>query len=75
MVHKVREAYMPKDYEIQLHQKRQSNRQRDLDVNLYTKEFQKLCMRSNVAEDEILKVARYLNGLKWNIKKRRLFSI
>ena len=30
-------------------------------------EFQKICMRSNVSEDEGLKVARYLNGLKWNI--------
>ena len=69
MVAKVKEAYMPDDYEIQLHKKRQSLRQKDQDVNTYTEEFQKLCMRSNVTEDESLKVARYLNGLKWNIQE------
>lgn len=69
MVAKVKEAYMPNDYEIQLHKKRQSLRQKDQDVNTYTEEFQKLCLRSNVAEDESLKVARYLNGLKWNIQE------
>ena len=44
-------------------------RQRDYDVSSYTEEFQRLCMRSNVTEDESIKVARYLNGLKWNIQE------
>lgn len=60
---------MPEDYEVQLHKKRQNLRQKYLGVNSYTKEFHKLCMRSKVVEDEKVKVARYLNGLKWNIQE------
>ena len=69
MVAKVKEAYLPKDYEIQLHKRRQSLRQRDQEMSSYTEEFQRLCMRSNVTEDESIKVARYLNGFKWNIQE------
>lgn len=69
MLAKVRETYIPKDYEIQLHKKRQNMRQRDLDMSSYTKKFQKLCLRSKVVEDESIKVARYLNGLRWNIQE------
>lgn len=39
MVPKVREVCMLQDYEIQLHEKRKSIRQRDLDVNYYIEEF------------------------------------
>ena len=60
---------MLEDYEIQLHQKRQNLKQRDLDISSYTEQFQKLCTRSHVAEDENLKVVRYLSGLKWNIQE------
>lgn len=66
---KVREAYILEDYEIQLHKRRQNLRQRELDVSSYTGEFQKLCLRSKVVEDESIKVARYLNGLQWNIQE------
>lgn len=67
MVRKIKEAYMPYAYEIQLHKKRKSLRKKDLDVNSYIEDFQKLFMRSNVLEDESIKVAKYLNGLKWSI--------
>lgn len=39
MVTKIKENYLPKDYEIQLHKKRQSLKQKDLDVAAYTKEI------------------------------------
>ena len=69
MVAKIRDNYLPEDYEIQLHKKRQSLKQKDLDVASYTEEFQKLCLRSKVQEEESIKVARYLGGLKWSIQE------
>lgn len=39
MLSKIREAYIPEDYEIQLHRRRQNLRQKELDVSIYTKEF------------------------------------
>lgn len=68
MVNKVKQTYLPNDYEVQLH-RRQNIRQKDLDVQAYTEEFQKLCLRSKVVEDESTKLARYLNGLKWSIQE------
>lgn len=46
MVTKVKENYLPEDYEVQLHRKRQGLKQKDLDVASYTEEFQNLCLRS-----------------------------
>lgn len=69
MLSKIREAYILEDYEIQLHRRRQNLRQKELDVSTYTEEFQKLCLRSKIQEDENVKVARYLNGLRWNIQE------
>ena len=67
MIIKVKEQYLPEDYEVQLHKKRQSLKEKDMDGAIYTKEFQKLCLNARVQEDETIKVARYLGGLKWNI--------
>ena len=69
MVSKVKQTYLPDDYEVQMHRRRQNLRQKDLDVQAYTEEFQKLCLRSKVVEDESIKLARYLNGLKWSIQE------
>ena len=67
MVSMIRETYLPEDYEIQLHQKRQNLRQRDMDVCTYIEEFQNLSLRSKFAEPKSIKVERYLNGLRMNI--------
>ena len=69
MVTKIKENYLPEDYEIQLHKKRQSLKQKDLDVAAYTEEFHKLCLRSRVQEEEAVKVARYTGGLRANIQE------
>lgn len=45
MVSMVKETYLPEDYEVQLHQKRQNLKQRDMDICTYTEEFQKLSLR------------------------------
>ena len=44
-------------------------KKKDLDVTSYTKEFQGLCLISKQQKDELIKVARYLGGLKWNIQE------
>ena len=36
----------------------------------YTEEFQRLCLRSKKQEEEPIKVARNLGGLKWNIQEK-----
>ena len=40
-----------------------------MDVHSYTKEFQKLWLRSRVVEDESIKLVTYLNELKWSIQE------
>ena len=48
MVTKVKEQFLPKDYEIQLQEKRQGLKQKDLDEATYIEEFQNFCLRSRV---------------------------
>ena len=69
MCAKVRETYLLEDYEIQFHRRRQSLRQKELDVTAYIEEFQKLSLRTKQSECESVKVARYLNGLRLNIQE------
>lgn len=61
----VKEAYVPMDYNVQLHRRRQNLKQKEMDMSSYTKEFMKLCVRTKVKESEDEKVARYLNGLRF----------
>ena len=64
----IKEAYVPEDYEILLHKKRQSLRQKEMDISSYTKEFHKLTMKSKLVEPEYVKLARYMQGLRMNIQ-------
>lgn len=41
-------------------------KKKDMDVAFYTKEFQKLYLRSKVKKEESIKVASYLGGLRWS---------
>lgn len=68
MVSKMKSNFLPKDFEVQMHKKMQGLKQKDLDVKAYTDEFYKLSMRSGLDEEEIVKVARYLGGLKFSIQ-------
>lgn len=43
-------------------------KQRELDVNAYTKEFHKLILRARKHENGVDKLARYMNGLRQNIQ-------
>lgn len=68
MKNKIKDQFLPIDYEVQMYKKLQNIRKRELGVNAYTEEFYKLSLRSKKHEKEEEKVARYLNGLRKNIQ-------
>lgn len=74
MIAKLKDKFLPRDYEVQLFKKLQSLKQRDLDVKEYTDEFYKLRIRVGRDEDEVEKVARYLGGLRFNIQDELVFA-
>ena len=65
----VRDYEIIYDYEVMLHKNLQNLKQKDMDVSAYTKQFLKLCMKTNIVEDEEEKLARYMNGLKAPIQE------
>ncbi|XP_059076362.1 uncharacterized protein LOC131875738 [Cryptomeria japonica] len=54
--------------EKKLYRRMQNFKQKDLDVASYTEEFHKLSLRLGHREEGKEKVAKYLNGLKFNIQ-------
>ena len=60
--------FLPTDYEIQMYQKVQNMRQKDMSISAYTEEFNKMSIRARRQEEELEKVARYLNGLRQRIQ-------
>ncbi|XP_057818140.2 uncharacterized protein LOC131031119 [Cryptomeria japonica] len=65
---KIKNQFLPCDFEVQMFKKIQNFRQRELDVSSYTEEFHRLSLRSRKHEDESEKLARYINGLRQNIQ-------
>ena len=70
MVNKVKNKFLSVDYQVSLLRKMKSLRQRDMTVKEYTKEFHKLDIRSRHVDDDIEKVARYLNRLNLEFKMK-----
>lgn len=68
MISLIKETYVPEDYGVQLHRRKQNLKQKDMDVSTYTKEFLKLCIKAKTIETEEEKLARYINGLKFSIQ-------
>ena len=68
MMEKMKEKFLPEDYKVQLYERMQGLKQKDMDVPKYTKEFHKIDIRA--AHDEYVeeKVASYLGGLRYNIQ-------
>ena len=64
----IRKQFILEDYEVLVHKRLQSLRQRDLDVSTYTQEFHNLTLRAKMYEIEKQKLARYVNGLKYSIQ-------
>ena len=67
MVVKLREKFLPKDFHISLFKQMQNLKQKTMTVREYTEEFYKIDLRAGYVEDTIEKVARYLNGLRYDI--------
>jgi hypothetical protein len=68
MVAKLKAKFIPKDYQINLFRKLQNLRQKGMTVKEYTEEFYRLNIRTGQQERDKEKVARYINGLRYEIQ-------
>jgi hypothetical protein len=68
MVAKLKAKFIPKDYQINLFRKLQNLRQKWMTVKEYTEEFYRLNIRIGQWERDEEKVARYINGLRYDIQ-------
>lgn len=68
MVAKLKGKFLPSDYGIQLYRKLQNLKQKDMDVNTYIEELYKLSIRLSHMEEDVDKVARYLNEMKYSLQ-------
>ena len=75
MIAKLKEKFLPKDYQLALYRHMQNLRQRLLTVRAYIEEFYKINIRAGYTEDTFEKVSRYMSGLKFDIQdEMSLFS-
>lgn len=63
----IKDQFLPSDYTIHVRKMRCNLRQKDMDVMSYTEKFHKLSIREG-REDEEENIARYLNGLRFNLQ-------
>jgi hypothetical protein len=67
MITKMKVKFIPRDYQITLFRQMQNLRQKLMTVKEYTEEFYRLNIRAGHRESDDEKVARYLNGLRYDI--------
>lgn len=68
MVSKMKAKFLPKDYHLNLFKQMQNLKQKGMSVKEYTEEFYRLSIRTRHVEDDLEKVARYVNGLRYEIQ-------
>jgi hypothetical protein len=68
MIAKMKAKFIPRDYQITLFQRLQNLRQKLMTVKEYTEEFYRLNIRTGHCESNDEKVARYMNGLRYEIQ-------
>jgi hypothetical protein len=68
MIAKMKAKFIPRDYQITLFRRMQNLRQKLMTVKEYTEEFYKLNIRVGHQESDDEKVARYMNGLRYDIQ-------
>jgi hypothetical protein len=68
MIAKMKAKFIPRDYQIMMFRRMQNLRQQLMTVKEYTEEFYKLNIRVGDRESDDEKVARYLNGLRYDIQ-------
>ena len=75
MISKLKDKFIPRDYQLALYRKMQNLRQKLLTIREYTEEFYKVNTRVGYTEDESEKVSRYMNGIRMDIQDEMiLFS-
>jgi uncharacterized protein YjbK len=67
MIANMKEKFIPRDYQITLFRRMQNLRQKLMTMKEYTQEFYKMNIRACHRESDDEKVARYLNGLRYEI--------
>ena len=67
MIAKMKEKFIPRDYQITLFQRMQNLRQKMMTVKEYTEEFYRLNIRVGHRESDDEKVVRYMNGPRYHI--------
>jgi len=68
MVAKIKDKFIPKDYQLNLFIRLQNLRHKGLLVKEYTEEFYKLNIREGHGENDEDKVSMYINGLGYEIQ-------
>ena len=68
MVNKVKNKFLPVDYQVSLFRKMQNLKQKNMTMKEYTEEFYRLDIRSRHVDDDVEKIARYINGLRSRIQ-------
>jgi hypothetical protein len=68
MIAKMKAKFIPRDYQISLFRRMQNLRQKPMTVKEYTEEFYRLNIRAGHHERNDEKVARYLNGPRYEIR-------
>jgi hypothetical protein len=68
MISKMKEKFIPRDYQITLFRWMQNLRQKLMMMKEYTEEFYKLNIQAGHRESDDEKVSRYLNGLRYDIQ-------
>jgi hypothetical protein len=75
MVSKFKGKFMPKDYHLNLFRQLQNLRQKTMTVKEYIEEFYRLNIRFGHIEEDVEKVARYIYGLRYEIKPFSLRTV
>jgi hypothetical protein len=68
MVAKMKAKFIPRDYQITLFRRMHNLRQKLMSVKEYTEEFYRINIRAGHRESDDEKVARYMNGLRYDIQ-------
>jgi hypothetical protein len=68
MIVKMKEKFIPKDYQITLFRRMKNLRQKMMTVKEYTEEFYNPNIKAGHQESDDEKVVRYMNGLRYDIQ-------
>ena len=68
MLDKIKIQFMPKDYQLNLIRQLQNLRQKGMTLKEYTKEFFRMSIRAGYIQGNIERVAKYINGLRFEIQ-------